>query len=60
MSSKNVNLSELPNVVGIVKGSTSGFSADVGNVDFQEPQIQIQNLQEQNQDLKSRLDKAGL
>jgi hypothetical protein len=26
----------------------------------QEQQIQIQNLQEQNQDLKSRLDKAGL
>jgi hypothetical protein len=27
---------------------------------IQEQQIQIQNLQEQNQDLKSRLDKAGL
>ena len=27
---------------------------------MQEQQIQIQNLQEQNQDLKSRLDKAGL
>jgi len=35
--SKNTNLSELPNVVGIVKGSTSGFSTAIGNVDFQEP-----------------------
>jgi len=40
MSSKNTILSELPNVNGIVKGSTSGtsgFTAAVANVDYQVP-----------------------
>ena len=37
--SKNVRLSELPNVNQIVKGSTSGFSTAVANVDYQVPVI---------------------
>jgi hypothetical protein len=42
MSSKNTILSELPNVNGIVKGSTSGtsgFTAAVANVDYQVPVV---------------------
>ena len=42
MSSKNTILSELPNVNGIVKGSTSGtsgFTAAIANVDYQVPVV---------------------
>ena len=54
----------IPEVIGINSDDT--LSLDYPKLTavlvkaIQEQQIQIQNLQEQNQDLKSRLDKAGL